>query len=323
VLRVAKANVNDEGAFAARAALYGVRRAAPDHPEVDALLKQIDPFLYRSNHLDMWFSRIDPGKVMMGSHPQQPGHRRGEVYHSVTMTRRYWLGTTEVTNAQFSAVMGFSPSLDQSPQLPVTNVTWGQAMEFCQKLGQMPKESAAGARYRLPTEAEWEYACRAGLDDLFSWASKPDDLGWFYVRQPGRRAAPNVPNPVAGKRPNAWGLYDMHGNVAEFCLDVRPNYTEEPVTDPTGPMPSQARAIAPVAVRGGSLANLPEDCRSASRSSVNRAANGQALVGFRVVMELRGEGPGNADGSKGGAATGGDYAPPGRPGTPRPPGDRR
>jgi formylglycine-generating enzyme required for sulfatase activity len=169
----------------------------------------------------MSFARIPAGTFDMGS-DANPSSDQSPI-HRVTITRAFELQTTEVTQAQWRAVMGNNPSHFQGDDRPVEQVSWEDAQEFIRRLNKLDR----GKDYRLPTEAEWEYAYRAGEtergnDDL-------DESAWWH------RNSENQTHPVAQKRPNAWGLYDMLGNVWELCADWKDSYPAGPVTDPTGP----------------------------------------------------------------------------------------
>ena len=161
---------------------------------------------------------------------------------------------------------------------PVENVSWNDAQEFCRRLSALPAEKAAGRRYRLPTEAEWEYAARAGASEQPGAAEADGDLNdaaWYAANSRGR------PHPVGQKALNAWGLCDMYGNVAEWCADgyAADYYAKSPADDPAGPSAAETRVI-----RGGSWNQPASACRPAARCSAKpdeRSAN----VGFRVVLE--------------------------------------
>ena len=136
--------------------------------------------------------------------------------HKVTLTQPFYLGVYEVTQEQYERVMGKNPSNFKGPQNPVEKVSWDDAVEFCRKLSELPEEKAAGRIYRLPTEAEWEYACRAGTTTKYSFGDSESELGeygWFDKNSDRKT------HPVGQKQPNKWGLYDMHGNVWEWCSD--------------------------------------------------------------------------------------------------------
>jgi len=197
----------------------------------------------------------------------------------VTFTRGYWLGRTEVTQEQWQAVMDNVPvpSFFKGSDRPVERVSWVLAMEFTRKLND--RERAArrlpeGYEYTLPTEAQWEYACRAGTTG--SYGGDLPAMAWYELNSDRQT------HPVAQLRPNAWGLYDMHGNVSEWCADGYGGYPGGHVTDPTadysGPSGGSARII-----RGGSWANSAGECRSSNCywQSLNYSGAG---VGFRLAL---------------------------------------
>jgi formylglycine-generating enzyme required for sulfatase activity len=161
---------------------------------------------------------------------------------------------------------------------PVEEVSYDDAVEFCRRLSELPDEKAAGRRYRLPTEAEWEYACRAGSKTAFSFGSNASDLGshaWYEAN------SNDMTHAVGGKKPNAFGLYDMHGNVWEWCSDWYDEnyYASSPAIDPKGPDSGSFRVL-----RGGSWGYGPSDVRCANRdrSTPDRRGPGS---GIRVVLE--------------------------------------
>jgi len=181
---------------------------------------------------------IRPGKFMMGDEKDQ---------HEVAISKPFYMGVTEVTQAQYEAVMGTNPSHFKGATNPVEMVFWNDAAEFCKKLSEKTRQT-----FRLPTEAEWEYACRAGTQTAFSFGDDPSALGdyaWW-----GRNSAKTT-HPVGQKKPNAWGLYDMHGNVWEWCADWHGAYPKDPVTDPSGPATGRYRVL-----RGGSWSYVDADC---------------------------------------------------------------
>ena len=231
-----------------------------------------------------------PGKFMMGSPVTKVVHEawaNDEPLHEVTLSQGFWLGKYEGTQAQWWAVMGTRPSCFpqkktihwrlwrwQIPiwqknfgvshrQLPVEKITWDECQEFCRK---------AGFGFRLPRETEWEYGCRAGSAGLFAGTGVLNDMGWFN----GNTAIKT--HPVGQKKPNAWGLYDMHGNVNEWCQDWYGNYSTETLIDPVGPASGKWRVF-----RGGCLGYLAVDCQSASRNSGEPDIRDE-YIGFRVVF---------------------------------------
>jgi formylglycine-generating enzyme required for sulfatase activity len=184
----------------------------------------------------MEFVAIEPGSFTMGSVTadslrianltlplanEQPAHQ-------VTLSRRFWLGRHEVTQAQWEAVMGSNPSHFQGPRRPLEQVCWNDVQVFIDRLNQ----AAGQAVYRLPTEAEWEYACRAGTAGRWSFGDRAAQLG-AYAWWPGNSAGQT--HEVGQKRPNPWGLYDMHGNVWEWVQDWYGPYAAAAQTDPAGP----------------------------------------------------------------------------------------
>ena len=255
-------------------------------------------------NLDMIW--IKPGTFIMGSPEDEIG--RGlyysETQHQVTLTQGYWMGKFEVTQAQYEAVMGTNPSGSSRADLPVVRVNWSDSMEFCAKLTAIEREAGRlpeGYEYTLPTEAQWEYACRAGTttafnngtnipteeqageyyDDNGSWhQGEPcpnlDELGWYSNNSRYSNGNLDI-HPVGQKLPNAWGLYDMHGNVWEWCLDWFRSYPTAAVTDPKGPVTGSYRVN-----RGGSIARYADSCRSATRNGPPDGRYSDA--GFRVAL---------------------------------------
>jgi formylglycine-generating enzyme required for sulfatase activity len=223
-----------------------------------------------TNSIGMKLALIPAGEFDMGSPADEKGREEDEMLHRVRITRDFRIGVTEVTQAQWKAVMGERRGQFDGDNLPVEDCSWKDAVAFCARLSK--KE---GKTYRLPTEAEWEYACRAGATGRFGGA-RLDDLAWYDDNSDGRT------HPVAAKKPNAWGLCDMHGNVAEWCADYYGPYPAGGAADPAGPQAGKARVV-----RGGSWASFERGCRSASRSSTP-AAYQLKFLGFRVVMEAAG-----------------------------------
>ena len=225
-----------------------------------------------TNSIGMRLVYIPSGEFMMGS-PVDERHRNSDEgpVHKVRISKGFYMGIHEVTQAQYKSIVGNNPSYFKGNDLPVETVSWNDATEFCTRLSQ--KE---GKTYRLPTEAEWEYACRAGTTTPYSFgtAMSKDDANffhWFKTRT----------KPVGSYKPNAFGLYDMHGNVRELCQDYYGNnyYSTSPDTDPKGPDSGQYRVI-----RGGFWGSEPLECRSALRNW-NLSDFRSYYNGFRVVME--------------------------------------
>ena len=223
------------------------------------------------NSIGMVLVPIPAGEFMMG-HAESAGI--DQTKHLVRITKPFHLGAFEVTQEQYEKVMGKNPSDSKGPTNPVENVSWDDAVEFCRKLSELPEEKAAGHVYRLPTEAEWEYACRAGTTTKFSFGDDESRFGqhaWFDENS-GEKT-----HPVGEKKPNAWGLYDMHGNVSEWCQDWHGDYPSEPVTDPTGPTTGSLRVN-----RGGSWGSVAWSCQSGFREGYY-PTNRYSSLGFRVA----------------------------------------
>jgi formylglycine-generating enzyme required for sulfatase activity len=221
-----------------------------------------------ANSIGMRMTLVPAGTFVMGSPPGAPMHQDEEVQRRVTLTRAFRISATEVTQQQWLAVMGTNRSPQQGPELPATSMSWAEANEFCQKLSE--KEKAA---YRLPTEAEWEYACRAGGDGVPA-AGEREAVAWFAAN------AEEAIQPVGKKRPNAWGLVDVLGNVAEWTHDAYGPYPRvEEDKDPAGPATGGSRVV-----RGGSWRSLPPALRCAARASAGGAYQ-LPHVGLRVVQE--------------------------------------
>jgi formylglycine-generating enzyme required for sulfatase activity len=260
------------------------------------------------NSLGQEFKLIPAGKFTMGSPPDEPGRNdwfvvNMETQHVVTLTKPFYMQTTEVTQAQWKAVMGSNPSEHTGcPTCPVETVSWDDAQSYITKLNTLGEGT-----YSLPTEAQWEYAARAGSTTAFyngaitqtdceynACTFKDGDgdpnlvaIGWYCdnsLPYPGDQACEVVPSPlptksrmVALKSPNAWGLYDMSGNVWEWCQDWFDSYSSSAVTDPAGPSSGLVRVI-----RGGCVINPPPSCRSANRW-IEFPNSHKYGIGFRLV----------------------------------------
>lgn len=254
-----------------------------------------------TNSVGISLKKISAGKFMMGAPETESGSRIDErPVHQVEITRPFWLGVYEVTQAEYLKVTGanpsfFSPNGDgrakvqslDSGKLPVEQVSWEDATAFCEKLSALPEEKASGRVYRLPTEAEWQYACRAGTVTPFHFG---DAMGSADANINGNFPYGGAPRgvflgrtaPVGSYRPNAFGLYDMHGNVAELTADRygRKYFEESPAVDPKGPENGNDRVVL-----GGSWGTDASRCRSAFRRS--NATSGKAYYfGFRVACDV-------------------------------------
>ena len=235
-----------------------------------------------TNSIGMKLVLIPKGTFMMGSPESEQGRNENENQHEVTISKDYYLGVYEVTQAQYEKVMGKNPSSfqgakvgNENADLPVENVSWDDTVEFCKKLSDLPEEKKAGRVYRLPTEAEWEYACRAGGVTAYSFGESSESLGdYAWFDENSRRQT----HPVGQKKPNAWGLYDLHGNVWEWCSDRYGEYPKGAVSDPTGPKGGSDRVH-----RGGSWLNEAAICRSALRNWIDPSFRYHNF-GFRVAL---------------------------------------
>ena len=233
-----------------------------------------------TNSINMKFVYISPGQFMMGSPENEPGRYHDETQHSVVLTKSFYIQTTEVTQGQWEAIMGSNPSAFQEcgKNCPVEQVSWNDVQEFISKLNLLDQYK----NYRLPTEAEWEYAARAGTNSAIytgditikSLCNTPelDSIAW-YCGNSGDRT-----HPAAQKIPNNWGLYDMLGNVYEWCGDVHNDYPNNEVIDPFVDAKSGSRVV-----RGGGWTSYARFCRSAYRYWFSSGVRYHYL-GFRLVF---------------------------------------
>jgi formylglycine-generating enzyme required for sulfatase activity len=232
-----------------------------------------------TNEQGMTFVYIAPGEFMMGSDKGAPNER---PVHQVKITQGFYFQTTAVTQGQWEAVMGTRPwerrhRAPTGAEYPAVGVSWDDAAKFAATLSGKSERT-----YRLPTEAEWEYACRAGTTTEFCFGDDPaglSDYGWYADNtvKLGQEHA----QPVGLKKPNPWGLYDMHGNVWEWCADYYSEeyYAQSPVADPAGPESGYPRVL-----RGGAYDQPPRYCRSAIRIKYF-ADNRYEYIGFRLLAE--------------------------------------
>jgi formylglycine-generating enzyme required for sulfatase activity len=240
-----------------------------------------------TNSIGMKLLHIPKGTFTMGSPIEEEGADNDEEQHQVTISKDYCLGVTEVTQGQYEKVMGTNPSHFQkrvirksdSSMHPVERVSWEDAVEFCKKLSDLPEEKKAGRVYRLPTEAEWEYACRAGTKTTFSFGERSNASGDYAWCQENSDL---LSHPVGEKKPNAWGLYDMQGNVLEWCSDWYGEYPKVAVSDPAGPREGSSRVV-----RGGGLYDVAAVCRSAERGRGGPSIRDD-FIGFRVALSPSG-----------------------------------
>jgi formylglycine-generating enzyme required for sulfatase activity len=258
---------------------------------------------FLTNSLGMKFVLIPAGTFRMGSPANEQGRSPDEgPVHDVSITRAFFLGVYPVTQEQFQRLMGTNPSHfcragrgrdsvkgEDTHLFPVEKVTWGSAVAFCRKLSELPEEAGRGRSYRLPTDAEWEYACRAGKDgEPFHFgASLSAAQANFDGSQPYGRAASvgaylKHPTAVGSYPPNDFGLFDMHGNVWEWCSDwyAEDYYGHSPAEDPQGPESGQQRVL-----RGGCWSSSAANCRSAYRGR-SEPGNHVYRFGMRVLLEV-------------------------------------
>jgi formylglycine-generating enzyme required for sulfatase activity len=257
------------------------------------------PFTIRVLNLTM--ISIPPGSALVGSPLNELGRRKSEKRHPVHITKSFWLGKTEVTQGQWESLMGNNPSCFKNPNLPVESVSWNDAMLFCQRLTLRERSFghlSDGYEYTLPTEAQWEYACRSGSETPFYFGNS---LGGRHANYNGnfpyfeKNKAPNLKRTSAVDLylPNAWGLLNMHGNVYEWCLDVPRDYPDGLEINPIGKIPHVSTTgildHATPALRGGSWLSDAWSCRSAARNWDLLGLRARD-IGFRIALcQIRGD----------------------------------
>lgn len=248
--------------------------------------------VYFPGDLPVHFRLIPPGTFLMGSEPEDKmgaagqGHERDESpMHPVTISKAFYMGVYEITQQQWVSVMGNNPAVFQQVEnykqededhllRPVEYVSWDDCQEFIARLNEMGMGT-----FRLPTEAEWEYACRAGTTTRFFWENDP--RMWIinqYAWANSRSFAST--HPVGQKMPNPWGLYDMSGNVWEWCSDWYGPYSNDHQTDPRGPEEGSRKVF-----RGGSWFDFPTSHRSANRHA-HETNKGYPAIGLRLVLDV-------------------------------------
>jgi formylglycine-generating enzyme required for sulfatase activity len=240
------------------------------------------------NNVALRLVLIPAGTFIMGcpaaeKDPEGHAHPADEVQNEVTISKPFYMGVTEITQSQYEAVMGKHPSQFQGRDSPVDRAEWNDAVEFCRRAS-----AKTGKMVRLPTEAEWEYACRAGGKGRYGFEDSETNLGeyaWYIANSFDRNRQKRTTQPVGRKKPNTWGLYDMHGNVWEWCSDwYAADYgrSSKAATDPTGPIKGSLHVL-----RGGSWNYCSYGCRASGRGRIG--PNGRYDVnggGFRVVVAL-------------------------------------
>ena len=240
-----------------------------------------DPPKNFANSIGMKFVWIPPGTFTMGSPLDEKVRQANEPQHKVTLTKGFYLGVYTVTQEEWQAVMGNNPSRCKGEKnLPVERVSWEDCQEFCKKLREKDNK-----QYRLPTEAEWEFACRAGTTTPFYFGettstNQANYWGDFTYGNGKVGVFRSQTTPVGSFPANAWGLYDMHGNVWQWCEDWHGDYPQKDVVDPRGPENGESRVL-----RGGSWRISPSSCRSAYRYG-NVPGYRSSVVGVRVCFSV-------------------------------------
>ncbi len=236
-----------------------------------------------SSEVNMVVVFVPAGEFEMGSPMEELKRDNDEGQHHIKLTKPFYMGKFEVTQLQYREIMSENPSKFGGDNLPVDNVNWYEAARFLKKLS-----DKTGLKFRFPTEAEWEYACRAGTTTAFNTGTTIDsDFANYQATTP-------YANGIIGKdlerttkvgsyAPNAFGLYDMHGNVWEWCGDFydKEYYKITPTVNPQGPQVNDGDKV----MRGGAWNEKPYKCRSADRNNRGPKAN-QPVIGFRVVMDI-------------------------------------
>jgi formylglycine-generating enzyme required for sulfatase activity len=236
-------------------------------------------FTYKGVRQD--FRWIEPGTFLMGSPAYEPERDEDEIQHEVTLSQGFWLADTCVTQALWEAVTGDNPSGLQGANRPIDNVSWENAQAFITRMNEMKAE----LRLCLPTEAQWEYACRGGTTGPFSFGDRisPADVNYTgnYPYHNGRKGEYRGQTVEVGSLPpNAWGLHEMHGNIWEWCKDRYGGYGAGAQVDPQGPESGTNRVL-----RGGSWFNGGRHCRSACRFR-GGPSNRDDNYGFRLARGL-------------------------------------
>jgi formylglycine-generating enzyme required for sulfatase activity len=214
---------------------------------------------------------IPAGKFKMGSPTKEECRNDDEIQHEVTLTKSFYIGKYAVTQEQWKAVMGDNPSDTKGAKVPVTDVSWGDCQKFIKKLN-----TNTDGGYRLPTEAEWEYACRSGTTTAYSIGKEISSCDANY----GEDSDIEYPVEVGNYNPNAFGLYDMHGNVWEWCEDWYGKYSAKAVTDPIGPSKGEGRVC-----RGGPFFSYGQCARSSTRNK-EAPIDCFSLIGFRLARTI-------------------------------------
>lgn len=221
----------------------------------------------------MEFVWCPAGQFTMGSPSDEKDRSSNEKSRKVTLSSGFWMARCEVSQKQFREVMNSNPSLNQGPNLPVENVTWEEAQQFVSRLNENHSSDLPGGfRFALPSEAQWEYACRAGSSRKAGGESELREKAWFKSNSQGSSKL------CGEKRANAWGIFDIQGNVWEWCNDWFADYSSSAETDPEGPSFGKMRVY-----RGGSYGSFAKHCRAAYRGRV-RPSFRDSFIGIRVAV---------------------------------------
>ena len=264
-------------------AAESVKNAAPERTgEHVPVSNHVVQLVALSRKLKLAMVKIRAGSFIMGSREEEFGYDKDEKMHRITLTQDFWIGKYPVTQEEYEALMGSNPSHFKMAKYPVENVSWDDARAFCEKLNRRyARVLPLNYRFDLPTEAQWEYACRGGTETALNSGKELtsgidscfnlDEVAWYSGNSRGRS------HTVGRKRPNAYGLCDMHGNVWEWCRDWYGYYCGDE-TDPTGPPTGAGRIF-----RGGSWYDSAARCRAAYRSYAS-PGNRSFDVGFRIAL---------------------------------------
>lgn len=266
----------------------GISRRAPENSA------PVEDLKIETNSIGMKMTLVPPGEFLMGADEDEVGSH-DETPHQVRITQPFYMGICEVTQEEYERVMGTNPShltigaraLERFPGLdtrwlPVEQVSWENAVEFCRQLSARPEEQRTGRCYRLPTEAEWEYACRAGTTTAYFFGRELNGGDANFESASAKDPRLRRTTLVGSYQSNAFGLYDMHGNVSEWCSDWYDAnyYNDSPVDDPSGPALGRFRVI-----RGGCYIAVASICSSAFRDR-NIPSKRDYTLGFRVARSV-------------------------------------
>jgi formylglycine-generating enzyme required for sulfatase activity len=238
------------------------------------LIKEVEEKINLGNGVSLDMVLIPAGKFKMGSPAAEPGQQSNEIQHEVALTNPFYLGKYEVSQDQWESVMGNNPSSKmKGAKFPVTDVSWNDCQEFIKKLN-----TKTNGNYRLPTEAEWEYACRAGTTTAYSIGDKLTESDANILDVTSIKGGTGIKK-VGIYKPNGFGLYDMHGNVWEWCADWYGDYPAGPAIDPKGPVTGGVRVL-----RGGSFNFNVSTSRSSCRGYDDAPAfRFNDVYGFRLA----------------------------------------